>query len=96
MSSIGESIRISSRLGLLDGTLHRTDIHLVCDRGQGLTVDGTVLVVPDWPGPPVLGYRGLLEHMRFALDPGGAPNEPWFYFGMPGSEDDPDPRLLTG
>jgi len=33
-----------------------------------------------WPGPTVLGYRGLLERVRFALDPGtGGP--PMFFFG---------------
>ena len=39
-------------------------------------MDATWFVAPDWPGPSVIGWRGCLERMRFALDPG----EEAFYF----------------
>jgi hypothetical protein len=43
-----------------------------------------VLLAPEWEGPPVLGYRGLLERIRFALDPGVTDADQWMYFGAVG------------
>ncbi len=67
-----EPLMLSTRLGLLRGHLHRLPITLVADPGCGsdLAVDATVAVIADWPGPVVLGYRGLLERVRFAFEPG--------------------------
>jgi hypothetical protein len=35
-----------------------------------MEVDATWFIASDWPGPMVIGWRGCLERMRFALDPG--------------------------
>ncbi|RLC10701.1 MAG: hypothetical protein DRI57_20015 [Deltaproteobacteria bacterium] len=66
------------------GELHRVSITLLADPGQGdeLTIESTTFVSEEWEGPVVLGYRGFLERMRFALDPGIIPGEQIFYFGL--------------
>ena len=43
---------------------------------EELPIDATWLIIEDWPGPTVLGWRGCLERMRFAVDP----LDNWFYF----------------
>jgi hypothetical protein len=50
-------------------------------------IEATWFISPDWPGPLVLGWKGCLERLRFALDP--TPEEEWFYFGP--IEDNPFP-----
>ncbi len=78
------SLTISTRLGTIFGELHRVSITLLTDPGQGneLTLESTTFVSEEWDGPVVLGYRGFLERMRFAIDPGVIPGEQIFYFGL--------------
>ncbi len=78
------SLTMSTRLGTIFGELHRVSITLLADPGQGdeLTIESTTFVSEEWEGPVVLGYRGFLERMRFALDPGIIPGEQIFYFGL--------------
>ncbi|HHC24032.1 MAG TPA: hypothetical protein ENK58_01260 [Desulfobacterales bacterium] len=66
------------------GELHRVGITLLTDPGQGdeLTVESTTFVSEEWDGPVVLGYRGFLERIRFALDSGVTPGNQIFYFGL--------------
>jgi hypothetical protein len=79
-----ESFRMSTRMGSIDGSLHHVNITLEAGENSGndLTVESTVFVSEDWEGPAVLGYRGFLERIRFALDPGISPGEQIFYFGL--------------
>jgi hypothetical protein len=81
-----ERFTMSTRLGRIDGSLHRINISLLAEENSGndLTVDSSVFVSKEWSGPIVLGYRGFLERIRFALDPGIVPGEQMFYFGLPG------------
>lgn len=82
-----ETFAISTRMGRIEGTLYRLEISLLAEHnwGRDITVDGSVFVSKDWPGPIVLGYCGFLERIRFALDPGSGPdNEQKFYFGFVG------------
>ena len=60
---------LSSRLGVHTGDLCRTSVTLLADEGESLTVEATVFLCPDWSGPNVIGYNGLLERIRFAVDP---------------------------
>ncbi len=78
------SLTMSTRLGRIFGELHRVSITLLTDPGQGveLTVESTSFISEEWEGPTVLGYRGFLERIRFALDPGVIPGEQIFYFGL--------------
>ena len=73
----GEPTTISTRLGGFSGRLERTRISIVADEGESLNVEATVWVSPDWPGHSFLGYGGLLERIRFAVDP----SDNTFYFG---------------
>jgi len=80
-----EPFRMSTRLGTIDGALYRIPIRLLAEKGRGndLTVESTVFVSDEWKGPVVFGYRGFLERIRFALDPGITHGEQMFYFGLP-------------
>jgi hypothetical protein len=79
-----ESFSISTRLGKISGSLHRIPISLLAEQNSGddLTVESSVFVSDEWNRPIILGYRGFLERIRFALDPGVVPDEQTFYFGI--------------
>jgi len=70
---------ISTRLGVFSGVADRMPVVFEGVRGEALEVDATWLIVEDWPGPMVLGWRACLERLRFALDP----LDNWFHFGPP-------------
>ncbi|MEO5729649.1 MAG: hypothetical protein ABI134_13625 [Byssovorax sp.] len=83
----GESIEIAAmatRLGIIRGRLHRLIVTLAADEGDDLDVPTTLLLAPSWSGPPVLGYRGFLDRVRFGLDPGNGPDDQWMFFGGAG------------
>jgi hypothetical protein len=71
-------VSLSTRLGSIYGDLYRIPIVLVADDGQDLDVEATVLLSPDWRGPNFIGYQGLLQRIRFAVDP----ETNLFYFGQ--------------
>lgn len=73
----GEPKRIKTWLGDYDGRLERTSLEIVADDGDALNVEATVWVSPDWHAGTFLGYGGLLERVRFAVDP----SDNSFYFG---------------
>ncbi|MCP4627568.1 MAG: hypothetical protein GY850_29240 [bacterium] len=68
----------------MEGSLHHVNITLLAEKNSGddLTIESTAFVSEEWEGPTVLGYRGFLERIRFALDPGLIPGEQIFYFGL--------------
>jgi hypothetical protein len=74
----GEPVRFSTRLGTYEGRLARTHLDIVADEGDTVTIEATVWVSRDWPGGTFLGYGGLLERIRFAVDP----SDNSFYFGI--------------
>lgn len=67
---------IETRFGTISGSLERVALRFLAVDGSSLEIDATWFISPDWPGPTVLGWRGCLERMRFAVDP----NDNWFYF----------------
>jgi hypothetical protein len=75
-----------TRYGRLDGQLGRLGIRLVADPDWGvdLDVDATVLVLPSWPGPTVLGVSGFLDRVRIAIDPRGQLGDATLFFGPTG------------
>lgn len=73
----GDPIRLSTRFGILSGNLERVLVTILADEGESLDVEATVFVCSEWQGRNFLGYSGLLERIRFALDP----REKFFYFG---------------
>jgi hypothetical protein len=80
-----EPIKIHTRFGSLEGSLFRCPVRLLADDlgGTDLQVDATVAVLPEWKGPNVLGYRGFLERIRIAIDPGAQGDEEIIFFGTP-------------
>ncbi len=71
----------ATRFGTFQTEMCRLEIELVADEGLDLIVDATVLIATDWTGPPVIGYRGLLERVRLGLDPGTGDADQWLCFG---------------
>lgn len=80
-SDAGEEIAISTRLGKYEGRVQRLDVTLEADEGEALLVSASVAVLPTWPGPVVLGYRGFWERVRIGLDPGSGSDDQWMFFG---------------
>jgi hypothetical protein len=68
---------LSTRFGAIRGRIERLPVTLLAQEGEDLTLDATWFVSEDWPGPPVIGWKGCLERLRFALDP----DDESFYFG---------------
>jgi Aspartyl protease len=68
--------RLHTLFGSLSGRLVRFPVSFHADDGVMVDVDATWFVSDDWPGPPVIGWKGCLEQLRFALDPG----DESFYF----------------
>ena len=77
LNGAGEVANLSTRHGAVRGRLESTTIKILADDGATLDVEATVLVSDDWTEPTFLGYSGLLERIRFGLDPQA--ND--FYFG---------------
>jgi hypothetical protein len=69
-------MRLETRLGTVSGRLERVEIQFLAEVGETMEMQATCFVSQDWPGPLVIGWKGCLERMRFALDPG----EDTFYF----------------
>ena len=63
-------ISISTRIGRIKGSLVRTTTTLVAEDGDSVEFDSTVFVSREWFQQSVIGYSGLLERIRFAIDPG--------------------------
>jgi hypothetical protein len=74
--SASERTMLSTRFGLIEGHLVRAAITFPGTESDDLRVEGTWFVSADWTGPPVLGWKGVLDRMRFAVDP----VEGWLYF----------------
>lgn len=83
----GEPAKISTSRGAIDGLLVKCPIILCADHGPELTVHATVHASKAWDGPNILGYSGLLAHLRFAFEPafsGSTLDQPRWFFGPPG------------
>jgi len=76
----GHTARISTRIGTFNGRLVRIPLTLVADEGTSLDLEGTFFVSREWNGATFLGYVGLLDRLRIALD---SPAN-LFYFGEGG------------
>jgi len=73
----GPLTSISTRLGRVSGRLERVTITFVANSGESLQVYGTVFISREWSAGTFVGWAGLLERIRFAVDP----HSNLFYFG---------------
>jgi predicted aspartyl protease len=73
----GVPMHLSTRFGPIDGHLKRTKITILADEGDSVEIEATVFISRMWPAGNFLGYGGLLERVRFAVDP----QQNFFYFG---------------
>jgi hypothetical protein len=64
----GEAKSITMWQGHYDGRLERVGLRLLADEGHSLEVEATVFVCPEWRFGNFLGYGGLLQNIRFAVD----------------------------
>jgi hypothetical protein len=74
---VSEEVRLSTRIGTFEGALYRGPLFVPALEGEPLDVEATVFVSPEWRGPNFIGYQGLLQRIRFAVDP----EVKLFYFG---------------
>jgi hypothetical protein len=69
---------LETRFGRKAGRLVKVPIRFLADDGISFDTEGTFFISPDWPpGRTFLGYSGLLDSIRFAVDP----QANHFYFG---------------
>ena len=73
----GPETQLQTAAGRMKGTLERYPILLAAEEGRSLEIDATLFVCRDWKKGNFLGYAGLLERIRFAIDPASQ----LFYFG---------------
>ena len=77
----GPRTSLETRFGRKEGRLVKVPIRFLADEGTSFDTEGTFFISPDWPpGRTFLGYSGLLDSIRFALDP----QKNHFYFGPGG------------
>jgi hypothetical protein len=74
---VSRDVSLSTRLGTFIGSLYRGPLFFQALEGEPLDLEATVFVSPSWPGENFLGYEGLLQRIRFAVDP----ETNLFYFG---------------
>jgi hypothetical protein len=68
--------RVHTRFGTVAGRLVRIPTRLRAQEGRDLEIEATWFISDEWLGPPVIGWKGCLERLRFALDP----SDESFYF----------------
>ena len=73
----GPEAQISTRHGVVAGKLERVAVTFPASSGDSLDVEATVFVSRFWSAGTFVGWAGLLERVRFAVDP----RENHFYFG---------------
>ena len=77
LSPVDQNVELSTRLGVIPGDLYRLPITLPAEEGENLEVEATIFLSPEWRGENFVGYLGLLQRIRFAVDP----QSNLFYFG---------------
>ena len=74
---VSDTVSMSTRIGTFSGYLYRVPLTFTTLEDEQTNVEATVFVSPHWPGGNFLAYEGLLQRIRFAVDP----EENLFYFG---------------
>jgi hypothetical protein len=74
---VSDTVLLSTRIGTFSGSLYRVPLIFTAIESEQVDIDATVFVSPHWAGGNFLAYEGLLQRIRFAVDP----EENLFYFG---------------
>lgn len=69
LSFEGKVRTLSTRRGRFHGVLQRVPLTLLADEGTSIDIEATFFLSRDWQDGVFLGYGGMLEFIRFALDP---------------------------
>ncbi len=77
LNMTSDQIPLHTAAGRKEGSLERVPITLIAEGGESLEVDATLFVCDDWDRGSFLGYGGLLERIRVAVDPSSRK----YYFG---------------
>ncbi len=72
-----QKVMLHTLQGRMSGSLERFPVTLKAEEGRALEVEATLFVCNDWIRGNFLGYSGLLQRIRFAIDP----DQKKFYFG---------------
>jgi predicted aspartyl protease len=75
--SEGMETTVQTADGPCRGVVAKVDLEIPAQDGEALRVQCSVFLTADWRRGPVIGYRGFLDHIRFAVEP----VERSFYFG---------------
>jgi hypothetical protein len=70
LTSLPPQATLHTRLGRIAGRLERVRVRFRAVEGEDIEIDATCFVSADWAGPMVIGWKGCLERIRFAIDPG--------------------------
>jgi len=63
------SATLRTAYGSVRGDLYVLRIELIAEVGQDLGIETVTFISPDWRAPNYLGYTGVLDRVRFAVDP---------------------------
>lgn len=62
-------ITLQTARGRIQGNLYLMRIEIFAEVGEDLDLEVVALVASDWQGPSIIGYSGVLDRLRFAVDP---------------------------
>ncbi len=82
LSLFGRKATLSTAYGPVSGRHARLQLQMMAEEGDSLLAEATFLVAEEGGWPPqlvILGYEGLLQRIRLAIDPGDGRNH--IYFG---------------
>ena len=65
---LGETV-VRTAHGPVGGELYILRIELIADVGEHLDIDAVAFISPSWQAPSFIGYTGMLDRLRFAIDP---------------------------
>lgn len=76
-----EAPRMLTLAGAQRGRLVKCPLTICADNGPDLELAATVYYSESWQGPNIIGYQGLLQAMRFAIDPAQNAGR-WFFAAL--------------
>ena len=60
---------LSTRIGTVRGRVVTLPVTILAEAGDSLSIEAAVFVSEEWTEGTFIGFQGLLDHIRFAIDP---------------------------